>query len=83
MIKTHYHNSAKDRTTLRSRPFAADRAAVGTTLAGIPNRSYSAPASKYTDIMRQALPSCWVGLLDWCVQPSAWPLCYMYLCVAL
>ena len=43
----------------------ADAAAIGTTLAGLPQRSYSAPASKYTDALREALPPDLVGLLDW------------------
>ena len=43
----------------------ATRDSIGSTLAGQANRNYVAPASKYTDELREALPERLRGLLDW------------------
>jgi hypothetical protein len=43
----------------------ADKGVIGRTLAGLRNRNYTAPADKYTDEMRAAVPEEWRSLLDW------------------
>eukprot|EP01051_Picozoa_sp_SAG22_P007789 SAG22_NODE_561_length_9080_cov_2.242623_2_plen_348_part_00 len=50
----------------------APRAAFGTSLAGIPARAYSAPASKYPEVFCKSVPLELRGMLDWqlpIVQP--------------
>ena len=52
----------------------ATRASVGTTLAGISSRNYVAPATKYTDELREALPPQWRHVLDWELPlEDGWP----------
>jgi hypothetical protein len=43
----------------------ADEAAIGDSIAGVPQRAYSAPASKYTQAMHDALPEWARPMLDW------------------
>lgn len=43
----------------------ADKCTIGHTLAGLRNRNYTAPADKYTEEMRAAVPAEWRQLLDW------------------
>ena len=43
----------------------ADEAAIGDSLAGVPARAYSAPASKYTEAMLHALPTWARPMLQW------------------
>lgn len=49
----------------------ATRASVGTTLAGLRSRNYVAPATKYTDELREALPAKWRHVLDWTLPEEA------------
>lgn len=49
----------------------ATRASVGTTLAGLRSRNYVAPATKYTDELRKALPVQWRHVLDWTLPEEA------------
>jgi hypothetical protein len=43
----------------------AGRAALGTSLAGLPSRAYAAPASKFPSEFRRGLPAALRGMLDW------------------
>jgi hypothetical protein len=43
----------------------ADQSAIGVTLTGLRNRNYTAPATKYTNEMKHALPRDLLHLLDW------------------
>lgn len=43
----------------------ADKCAIGHTLAGLRHRNYTAPADKYTEEMRAAVPAQWRQLLEW------------------
>ena len=43
----------------------ADSAAIGTTLTGIRSRNYTAPADKYSDQMKSALPPHLLPMLEW------------------
>ncbi len=49
----------------------ATRASVGTTLAGLRSRNYVAPATKYTDELRKALPAEWRHVLEWTLPEEA------------
>jgi hypothetical protein len=43
----------------------ATKASVGTTLSGLPTRNYVAPAAKYTEELRSALPHELRHMLQW------------------
>ena len=43
----------------------AARPAIGRTLAAIPHRAYSAPASKYSEVFRQSLAPRLRRMLEW------------------
>ena len=43
----------------------AARPAIGRTLAAIPHRAYSAPASKYSEVFRQSLAPGLRRMLEW------------------
>eukprot|EP01043_Picozoa_sp_COSAG02_P017193 COSAG02_NODE_774_length_17325_cov_322.794381_9_plen_318_part_00 len=43
----------------------ADESAIGRTLTGLRSRNYTAPADKYTDEMKTAVPQEWRALLEW------------------
>ncbi len=43
----------------------ADESAIGKTLTGLRSRNYTAPADKYTDEMKAAVPRKWRALLEW------------------
>ena len=72
---SQFREEVADATGLAGRyvlfSLVATRASVGTTLAGLRGRNYVAPASKYTDELRNALPARWRHALDWTLPEEA------------
>lgn len=72
---SQFRQEVADATGLAGRyvlfSLVATRASVGTTLAGLRTRNYVAPATKYTDELRKALPARWRHVLDWTLPEEA------------